>query len=59
MPRSFSSSLLSITHSPTCLVVAERAGLAQQSVDKRGLAVVDVGDDGDVADGLVHGAKAE
>ncbi len=32
------------------LVLAERAGLAQQLVDQRGLAVVDVGDDGDVAD---------
>ena len=32
------------------LVGAERAGLAQHGVDERGLAVVDVGDDGDVAD---------
>ena len=31
------------------LVVAEGAGLLQQAVDQRGLAVVDVGDDGDVA----------
>ena len=30
------------------LVCGERAGLAQQLVDERGLAVVDVGDDGDV-----------
>ena len=30
---------------------AERAGLAQDGVDQRGLAVVDVGHDGDVADG--------
>jgi hypothetical protein len=31
------------------LVLAERAGLLQQAVDQRGLAVVDVGDDRDVA----------
>src|SRR5262249_25141425 len=31
------------------LVFAERAGLLQQAVDQRGLAMVDVGDDGDVA----------
>ena len=31
------------------LVVAERARLLQQPVDQRGLAVVDMGDDGDVA----------
>ena len=31
------------------LVGAERAALVQQRVDQRGLAVVDVGDDGDVA----------
>ena len=31
------------------LVGAERAALVQQRVDERGLAVVDVGDDGDVA----------
>ena len=31
------------------LVLAERAGLLQQAVDQRGLAVVDVGDNGDVA----------
>ena len=35
------------------LVLAERAGLLQQAVDQRGLAVVDVGDNGDVAQ--VHG----
>ena len=38
------------------LVVAEGAGLAQQLVDQRGLAVVDVGDDGDVAKFAGHGA---
>ena len=32
------------------LVLAERAGLLQQPVDERRLAVVDVGDDGDVAE---------
>ncbi len=32
------------------LVLAEGAALAQQLVDQRGLAMVDVGDDGDVAD---------
>ena len=37
------------------LVVAEGAGLLQQPVDQRGLAVVDMGDDGDVA--KVHVAK--
>ena len=36
------------------LVVAERARLLQQPVDQRGLAVIDVGDDGDVAQ--IHGA---
>ena len=35
------------------LVVAEGAGLLQQPVDQGGLAVVDVGDDGDVAE--LHG----
>ena len=35
------------------LVGAEGAGLAQKLVDQRGFAVVDVGDDGDVAD-LFH-----
>ena len=31
------------------LILAEGAGLLQQAVDQRGLAMVDVGDDGDVA----------
>ena len=35
------------------LIVAEGAGLLQQAVDERGLAVVDVGDDGDIAQ--LHG----
>ena len=34
------------------LVGAEGAALAQHGVDQRGLAMVDVGDDGDVEDGL-------
>ena len=38
------------------LVVAEGAGLLQELVDQRGLAVVDVGDDGDVAHG--HAGRA-
>ena len=37
------------------LVRGERARLAQQLVDERGLAVVDVGDDRDVAKGTGHG----
>ncbi|CAG9262794.1 hypothetical protein BDI4_720005 [Burkholderia diffusa] len=36
------------------LVLAEGAGLAEQLVDERGLAVVDVSDDGDVAKGAGH-----
>ena len=39
------------------LVGAEGAGLAQQLIDERGLAVIDVGDDGDVAD-FVHDVHA-
>src|SRR5262249_21786211 len=35
------------------LVVAERAGLLQQAVDQGGLAMVDMGDDGDIA--KMHG----
>ena len=34
------------------LIGAEGAGLTQHGVDERGLAVIDVRDDGDVADGL-------
>jgi hypothetical protein len=34
------------------LALVQRVGLAQQLVDQRGLAVVDVGDDGDVAEVL-------
>src|SRR5215470_5699333 len=36
------------------LVLGKRARLLQQLVDQRGLAVVDVRDDGDVAPGLSH-----
>ncbi len=39
------------------LVVLEGAGLLQQLVDQRGLAVVDVGDDGDVANVACHGKQ--
>ena len=40
------------------LVRGERAGLAQHLVDERRLAVVDVGDDGDVADVVAAGGGA-
>ena len=33
----------------SCLVGAEGARLLQQAIDERGLAVVDVGDNGDIA----------
>jgi hypothetical protein len=49
MPRSFSM-VVAVHHALGDLLVAEGAGLAQQLVDQGGLAVVDVGDDGDVAD---------
>jgi hypothetical protein len=39
------------------LVRGEGAGLLEQAVDQRGLAVVDVGDDGDVADRALHGGE--
>ena len=41
------------------LVFAHRAGLLEQLVDQRGLAVVDVGDDGDIADVHRLGALVE
>ena len=50
MPRSRSIALLSITVSTTFSCVGEGAALAEELVDQRGLAMVDVGDDGDVAD---------
>ncbi len=49
MPRSRSWSLESMARSTVRLVGAEHAGLGEQLVHQRGLAVVDVGDDGDVA----------
>jgi hypothetical protein len=49
IPRSRSRSLLSIARSATAWLVAEGARLLEQLVDQRGLAVVDVGDDGDIA----------
>ena len=38
------------------LILAEGAGLLQQAVDQRGLAMVDMGDDGDIAQ--IHSKKA-
>ena len=55
MPRSRSMSLESMTRSRDLLVGGEGAGLLQQAVDQRGLAMVDVGDDRDIADRAVHG----
>ena len=55
MPFSRSRSPESMTRSTSGLVGAERAGLAEHRVDEGGLAVVDVGDDGDVAQ-VVAGA---
>ena len=53
MPRSRSRSLESMRALGHLLVGAEGAALAQQLVDQRGLAVVDMRDDRDVAD--IHG----
>ena len=39
------------------LVLAERAGLPQQRVDERGLAVVDVGDDREIAQVVARGIR--
>ena len=50
MPRSRSRSFESIAQSAITSPRAELPRLAQEAVDQRGLAVVDVGDDGDVAD---------
>ena len=55
MPRSRSMSLLSIARSVDGLVVAEGARLLEKLVDQRGLAMVDVRDDRDVA--KVHGVR--
>ena len=57
MPRSRSRSLESIDALDQALVVAVDAALPQQAVDQGGLAVVDVGDDGDVA--KVHSSSSE
>ena len=54
MPRSLLE-VVGVHHALGHLLVrGEGAGLAQQLVDQRGLAVVDVGDDGDVAKGAGH-----
>ena len=50
MPRSRSRSLESRMHVPLQLAVAELAALLEQAVDQRRLAMVNVGNDGDVAD---------
>jgi hypothetical protein len=49
MPRSRSSAKESITRSGYLLVRPEGAGLVQHGIDERRLAVVNVRDDGDVA----------
>ncbi len=44
-----------MTRVTTSLVLAEGAGLLQHVIDQRRLAVVDVGDDGDITDvGTLH-----
>ena len=55
MPFSRSRSPESITRSTRAWFAAERAGLAEHRVDERGLAVVDVGDDRDVAEVVADG----
>jgi hypothetical protein len=50
IPRSFSRSFESIGPLLHALVVAEGAGLAEQLVDERRLAMIDVGDDRHVAE---------
>ena len=52
MPFSRSRSIESSTRGGDVLAVAEGARLPQHRVDERGLAVVDVGHDRDVADVL-------
>jgi hypothetical protein len=49
MPRSFSMSPLSMTRSVIWCALVEGARLLEQLVDQGGLAVIDVGDDGDIA----------
>ena len=59
MPFSRSRSPESMTRSATLLVRGEGAGLPEHRVDQRGLAVVDVRDDRDVAQvGAVPGSRA-
>ena len=59
MPRSRSRSLESRICSPDELGFAKLAALAQHAVDQGGLAVVDVGDDGHVADVVAsHGLQS-
>ena len=53
MPRSRSRSFEVHGALHDALVLAERAGLLQQPIDQRGLAMVDVSDDGNIA--KVHG----
>ena len=50
MPRSRSRSLESRMQLAAQLALAEQAGLAQHLIDQRRLAVIDVGDDGDIAE---------
>ena len=56
MPFSRSRSMESRTRSATAWLAPEGAGLAEHGVDQGGLAVVDVGHDGDIAEiGALHG----
>ena len=50
MPRSRSRSLESMRALLHLLIVAHRAGLLQELIDQRGLAMVDMGNDGDITD---------
>ena len=56
MPFSRSRSIESMTRSSTCLIGPEGARLPQQLIHERGLPVVDVSDDGDIAD-MFHSKK--
>ncbi len=56
IPRSRSRSFESRMHVALQLAVAVFAALAQQGVDQSRLAVVDVGDDGNIADVLATAA---
>ncbi len=55
MPRSRSMSFESMTRSPIFLMRCKSARLLEQAVDEGGLAMIDVGDDGDIADRTLHG----